>query len=54
MEIDIMTMITQAPSTALALLVWYEVKHIRQSITDLAVSLAKLETRHGEETKKKT
>ncbi len=51
MDIDMMTLITQAPSTALALLVWYEVKHIRQSITDLAVAMAKLETRHGEKTK---
>ena len=47
-EIDIMTLLSQAPSTGLALLVWYEVKHIRQSIQDLAVAMAKLETRHGE------
>lgn len=47
-EIDFFTMLTQAPTTGLALLVWYEVKHIRQSIQDLAVALAKLETKHGE------
>ena len=50
-QIDIISLLANTPSTALALLVWYEVKHIRQSIQDLAVAMAKLEIKHGKETK---
>lgn len=46
MSDTIITLMSEAPSTVLAVLVWYEVRHMRQSITDLAVSMAKIET-HG-------
>ena len=49
-NLDMISILSQAPTTGLALLVWYEVKHIRQSIQDLAVAMAKLETKHGEKT----
>ena len=47
MSDTIITLMSEAPSTVLAILVWYEVKHMRQSITKLAVHMAKLEIKHG-------
>ncbi len=43
----IITLMSEAPSTVLAILVWYEVRHMRQSITDLAIHMAKIEIHHG-------
>jgi hypothetical protein len=47
MSDTIITLMSEAPSTVLALLVWYEVRHMRQSLTNLAIHMAKIEVRHG-------
>ncbi len=47
MSESIIMLMSEAPSTVLALLVWYEVRHMRQSLTNLAIHMAKIEVQHG-------